>query len=73
MDSVELDASQQVVVDLEARSVTSRAGTFALTIPDGARQQLLEGSWNATSVLLEAGDAIEQTAARLPYLNDFPG
>jgi hypothetical protein len=28
---------------------------------------------DVTSVLLEAGDAIEQTASRLPYLNDFPG
>ena len=73
MDAVELDASQQVVVDLEARSVTSRAGTFSLAVPDGPRQQLLGGSWDATSVLLEAGDVIEQTASRLPYLNDFRG
>jgi 3-isopropylmalate/(R)-2-methylmalate dehydratase small subunit len=73
MDSVDLDASQQVVVDLEARSVTCRAGTFSLTIPEGPLQQLLGGSWDATSVLLEAGDAIEQTASRLPYLNDFRG
>ena len=29
------------------------------SIPDGARQQLLGGSWDATAVLLEAGDAIE--------------
>jgi hypothetical protein len=62
-----------VVVALEARSVTSRAGTFSLAIPDGPRQQLLGGSWNATSLLIEAGDAIEQTASRLPYSNDFRG
>jgi 3-isopropylmalate/(R)-2-methylmalate dehydratase small subunit len=71
--AVELDASQQLVVDIEARSLTSRAGTFSLAVLDGPRQQLLGGSWDATSVLLEAGDAIEQTASRLPYLNDFPG
>ena len=56
MDSVELDPGQEVVIDLEARTVTSRAGTMAAGIRDGTRQQLLEGSWNATSVLLEAGD-----------------
>jgi hypothetical protein len=39
-----------------------------LGIPDGARRQLLDGTWNATSVLLEAGPAIEATAAKLPYL-----
>jgi 3-isopropylmalate/(R)-2-methylmalate dehydratase small subunit len=72
MDSVVLDPEQQLVVDLEARSVTSRAGTVAAKLPDGVRRQLLEGSWNATRVLLDAGDAIEATAARIPYLADFP-
>jgi len=71
MDSVELDPAQEVVIDLEARTVTSRAGTVAAGIRDGTRQQLLEGTWNATSVLLEAGDAVERTAERLPYLGGF--
>jgi 3-isopropylmalate/(R)-2-methylmalate dehydratase small subunit len=73
MDSVVLDPEQQVVVDLEARTVTSRVGTVAAKIPDGVRRQLLEGGWNATRVLLDAGDAIEATAARMAYLGDFPG
>ncbi len=73
LDSVELDPGQELVVDLEACTLTSRAGTMALGVPAGARQQLLAGSWNATSVLLEAGDAIEAAAARLPYVQGFPG
>jgi len=73
MDSVELDPTQEVAVDLAARTVTCRAGSFPASIPDGARGQLLEGSWNATSVLLEAGDAIEATARRLPYVSGFAG
>jgi len=73
MDSVVLDPEQQLVVDLEARTVTSRAGTVAAKLPDGVRRQLLEGSWNATRVLLDAGDAIEATAARIAYLGDFLG
>jgi 3-isopropylmalate/(R)-2-methylmalate dehydratase small subunit len=73
MDAVVLDPEQQVLLDLEARTVTSRAGTAAAKIPDGVRRQLLEGSWNATRVLLDAGDAIEATSARIPYLSDFSG
>jgi 3-isopropylmalate/(R)-2-methylmalate dehydratase small subunit len=73
MDAVVLDPEQQVLLDLEARTVTSRAGTVAAKIPDGVRRQLLEGSWNATRVLLDAGDAIEATSARIPYLSDFSG
>jgi 3-isopropylmalate/(R)-2-methylmalate dehydratase small subunit len=73
MDTVVLDPEQQVAIDLEARTVTSRAGTVTAKIPDGVRRQLLEGNWNATQALFDAGDAIEATAARIPYLRDFAG
>jgi 3-isopropylmalate/(R)-2-methylmalate dehydratase small subunit len=71
MDAVELDPSQQVVLDVVARTLTTRAGTMPVAIPDGTRSQLVEGTWNATAVLLEAGGEIEATAARLPYLKGF--
>jgi 3-isopropylmalate/(R)-2-methylmalate dehydratase small subunit len=73
MDSVELDPTQRVVVDLAARSVTSRAGVMPASIREGTRKALLEGSWNATSVLVEAGAAIERAAGALPYVNGFAG
>ncbi|MCA9506269.1 MAG: 3-isopropylmalate dehydratase small subunit [Myxococcales bacterium] len=72
MDSVELDPAQTVTVDLRAKQVRSRAGEMAAILPDGVRQQLVEGTWDATRVLLEAGDAIERTAASLPYV-EMPG
>jgi 3-isopropylmalate/(R)-2-methylmalate dehydratase small subunit len=68
MDSVELDPTQEVSIDLRARTITSRAGKMAAVVPEGVRQQFLEGTWNATRVLLDAGDAIEQTAAALAYM-----
>jgi 3-isopropylmalate/(R)-2-methylmalate dehydratase small subunit len=69
MGSIELDPTQTVRIDIPARTVTSRAGEMQAGIPDGVRHQLLEGTWNATRVLLEAGAAIEETAATLPYIN----
>jgi 3-isopropylmalate/(R)-2-methylmalate dehydratase small subunit len=72
MDSIDLDPAQELVLDLRARTLASRAGLLACGIAEGARQQLLEGTWNATAVLLEAGPAIEATAARLPYVNGYP-
>ncbi len=68
MESVELDPGQEILIDLETRTVTSRAGRMQAFMPDGVRQQLMEGSWDATRVLLEAGDAIERTAAALRYM-----
>ena len=71
MDSVTVGPDEQLAVDLEAREVRHRGTSWALAIPDGTRDQLLEGTWNATAVLLGAGDAIEATAEQLPYVKGF--
>jgi len=71
MDAVELDPAQALVFDVAARTLTSRAGTQTLEMHDGAHGQLVSGTWDATSVLMEAGDEIDAAAARLPYLNGF--
>ncbi len=73
MDSIELDPTQELVLDLRAATLRSRAGSAPVGVPAGARQQLLDGTWDTTSVLLEAGAAIEATASRLPYLREFAG
>jgi len=71
MDSIELDPGQEIVIDVDAGTVTSLAGTVESQLDAGTRKQLLEGTWDATGLLLDAGDAIEQTASRLPYLEGF--
>ena len=71
MDSVELDPTQDVAIDLRAETVSSRAGTAVAHVSSGTRKQLLDGSWDATSVLLDAGDAIDATARALPYIEGF--
>ncbi len=71
MDAVELDPSQQVRVDLAAGTVSSRAGTVRIHMPEGPRRQLLEGTWDSVRNLLDAGDQIAETARRLPYIKGF--
>ncbi|MGH0028672.1 MAG: isopropylmalate isomerase, partial [Myxococcota bacterium] len=65
------DPGQGVSVDVAARTVEYRGGSLPARIPDGTCELLVEGTWNATSVLLGAGDAIEACARSLPYVNDF--
>ena len=65
------DPKQPVTVDVEKQEVCVGDRVIKGTIPDGARNQLVSGAWNATGVLLEAGDAIEATAKRLPYVSGF--
>jgi 3-isopropylmalate/(R)-2-methylmalate dehydratase small subunit len=73
MESVDLEPAQELALDLAAGTLGSRVGVQRVDVPEGARRQLLEGSWDATAVLLEGGDAIEATARRLPYVAGFAG
>jgi 3-isopropylmalate/(R)-2-methylmalate dehydratase small subunit len=65
------DPKQTVTVDVEKQEVRAGDRVIKGRIPDGARNQLVSGAWNATGVLLEAGDRIEATAQRLPYVSGF--
>ncbi len=72
MDAVELDPAQELVLDLEAMRLSApRTGAIPVTMPEGARHELLQGTWDATRVLLLAHREIEATARRLPYLDRF--
>jgi 3-isopropylmalate/(R)-2-methylmalate dehydratase small subunit len=71
MAAVEEDPAHELTVDLEANTASYRGRTYAVAMPAGARSQLLEGTWDATRILLDAADAIRDTAARLPYTRGF--
>jgi 3-isopropylmalate/(R)-2-methylmalate dehydratase small subunit len=60
-----------VSVDVEKQEVRFGDRVIKAAVPDGARNQLVNGTWDSTSVLLEAGAAIEATAGKLPYVNGF--
>ena len=55
-------------LDLATRTLTADGETHLVSIPEGTRQQLIHGRWDATAELLEARDEIARTANRLPYL-----
>jgi 3-isopropylmalate/(R)-2-methylmalate dehydratase small subunit len=65
------DPGQPVVVDVKGRVVRFGDRTIPLGMPDGPHHQLVSGTWNATTVLLEAGSEIEATAGRLPYIAGY--
>jgi 3-isopropylmalate/(R)-2-methylmalate dehydratase small subunit len=71
MDSVELDPQQEVTIDLESRTISYRGGTVPAGVADGTRVQLLEGTWDAMALLIDAGDQIEATGNTLPYVSGY--
>lgn len=70
-EAVEADGARTFAVDLEEKTIRSGNLVVPVDLSDGARAQLLDGTWDATAVLLAAGPQIEKTAARLPYLNGW--
>jgi 3-isopropylmalate/(R)-2-methylmalate dehydratase small subunit len=65
------DPQQAVVVDVDTQEVRFGDRVIRATVPDGPRNQLVNGTWDSTAVLLEAGAAIEATARKLPYVAGY--
>ncbi len=69
MTAVEADPTTQLVVDLGAMLVTAQGISYDLSLPPAAREAFLDGSWDATGLLLERFDEVRSVAARLPYVS----
>ena len=69
--AIEKSPRELVTVDVENQQVRFGDRTIRATMPDGPRNQLVQGTWDSTAVLLEAGASIEATARRLPYVAGF--
>ena len=65
------DPQQAAVVDVDTQEVRIGDRVIRATVPDGPRNQLVNGTWDSTAVLLEAGAAIEATARKLPYVAGY--
>ena len=71
LTAIEEDPAHDLTVDVDARTATYRGESYAIEIPDGVRKQLLDGTWDATRVLLSAADEVKATAKSLPYVEGF--
>ena len=69
--AVEQDPSLEVAVDLQGKAVSAGGVRVALQMPEGVRQQFLDGRWDTTGELLQNRDAIQALAKKLPYFSQF--
>ncbi len=69
MTAVERDPTTEIGVDLSAMRVTANGRAYELSLPPAAREAFLDGSWDATGLLLERYEQVEAVAARLPYVS----
>lgn len=67
-DLAEREPSTVFSLDLEAMTVTGGTLTRPVHLPAAAREGFLDGSWDATGLLLEHYDQVRAVAGRLPYI-----
>jgi hypothetical protein len=51
--------------------VAAGPATYPIELPPGARESFLEGTWDATALLLDRFEQIEDVASRLPYISGW--
>jgi len=71
MQEVERRPEVELVVDLARKTVGTAQQSHPLQMPEGVRQQFLEGRWDSTTELLAAANETRALAARLPYFSNF--
>ena len=69
MAAVESNPGLGVEIKLEAMNVTFGDQSISVEMPDGPRQQLMQGRFDPTGELLEALGDIRETARNIPYFN----
>lgn len=70
-DANEADPDTEFTLDLEKLEIRFKDQSLPVTLPEGPRQQFLEGRWDSTAELLAGKDQIEATAAKLPYFGHW--
>jgi 3-isopropylmalate/(R)-2-methylmalate dehydratase small subunit len=69
MQIVERNPGVELAVDLDTMRVSTEGASFPIVLPPAARESFLDGTWDATGLLLDRFEEVEAVAARLPYVN----
>ena len=69
--AIEQDPSRVLALDLESLTLTGGGHRLAISLPPAARESFLEGTWDATALLLDRYEEVERVAGRLPYVRGW--
>ena len=65
---VEEDPATEIALDLDALQLRCGNVAIRVALPAAARESFLDGSWDATGLLLDRYEQVEDTMRRLPYV-----
>jgi 3-isopropylmalate/(R)-2-methylmalate dehydratase small subunit len=71
MDLVERQPDSVLTLDLTTMKVSAALESWPVTLPTAARESFLEGTWDATALLLDRFEEVEAVAKRLPYVHGW--
>ncbi|HKU44385.1 MAG TPA: 3-isopropylmalate dehydratase small subunit [Polyangiales bacterium] len=69
--AVAADAALEVSVDLECGTASAGDVSVPVSMPAGAKKQLVTGRWDSSAELLEGQEQVAQTARALPYFGHW--
>lgn len=67
----ERDPATTFTLNLESLTITTDGMSIPVRLPSAAREAFLDGSWDATGLLLDRYDEVRAVAARLPYMSGW--
>ena len=68
---IEAAPEVEIAIDLEAQQLQCGDWRMTIALPPAARESFVDGSWDATGLLLDRFEEVEATRDRLPYLNGW--
>jgi 3-isopropylmalate/(R)-2-methylmalate dehydratase small subunit len=68
MQMVESQPATEVAIDLDQMTVAAAGATHVIALPAAARESFLDGTWDATGLLLDRFEDVEAVAKKLPYV-----
>jgi 3-isopropylmalate/(R)-2-methylmalate dehydratase small subunit len=62
---------QELTYDVDRMTIAFGERTHPFVVPAAARESLLDGTWDATALLLDRFEDVERTARSLPYISGY--
>jgi 3-isopropylmalate/(R)-2-methylmalate dehydratase small subunit len=69
--TIEQAPEVDLTIDIEAEQLQCGDWRMTITLPAAARESFLDGSWDATGLLLDRFEEVEATRQRLPYVTGW--
>ena len=59
----------EIEIDVDSETITYGSNEISVTVDDGQRKALVDGIWDTTALMKANQQAIQETAADLPYVD----